>query len=82
MRLEKNLTNYINKLPTVTYKYDLEIQKVIGDNILYTFYNDVESEKLGCYNLKSGANNEIRTEQTKEWFLQYYNSQVGIDLSN
>lgn len=82
LSLEKNLTNCIKKLSTVAYKYDFDIQKVIDGNILFTFYNEMEPEKLGCYNLKSGANEEIRTEETKEWFLQYYNSQAGIDLSN
>ncbi len=75
------MTNCMNKLSTVTYKYDFDIQKVMDENILYIFYNEMESEKLGCYNLKSGENKEIRTEETKEWFLQYYNSQAGIDLS-
>lgn len=75
LSFEKNLTNRMKKLSTVTYEYDFDIQKVIDENILFTFYNKMEFEKLGCYNLKSGENEEIRMEETKEWLLQYYNSQ-------
>ena len=37
----------------------------INKNILFTFYNEPEFEKLGYYNLKSRANEEIRMEETK-----------------
>ena len=80
--LEKNLINCMKKLSTVSNQYDFDIQKVIDGNILFTFYNEMESEKLGYYNLEGGATEEIRTGETKEWLLQYYNSQSGIDLSN
>lgn len=80
--LEKNLINCMKKLSAVSNQYDFDIQKVIDGNILFTFYNEMESEKLGYYNLEGGATEEIRTGETKEWLLQYYNSQSGIDLSN
>lgn len=80
--LEKDLTDGMKKLQTVSYPYNFDIKKVIDGNVLFTFYNETEPEKLACYNLTSGINEEIRTEKTKEWLFQYYNSQAGIDMSN